>query len=183
MSEDGQLLLDYACKGDVKALSTLVVGHAKMLMAYLRGFAPSEDDAEDAFQETWLRVIRSCRDYRGGSVRAYLMSVAHSVVVDKFRRARQTESIDSAEEGLVVSEVADERPLPNEVFEAQVASEEIREAVCELPDGPREVLLMRVEGELSYQEISEALGVPSGTAKYWMHQAIVGLKKLFGVKP
>lgn len=184
MSDDGQLLLDYARTGDVKALSALVVGHAKMLTAYLRGFAPSEDDAEDAFQETWLRVIRSCRDYRGGSVRAYLLSIAHSVVFDSFRRTRQTESLDSDdEEGLAVSEMADEGSLPNEAVEVQAAYEEIREAVRGLPDGPREVLLMRVEGELSYREIAEVLGVPNGTAKYWMHQAVLGLRKLLGVKP
>ena len=32
-------------------------------------------------------------------------------------------------------------------------------------------------------EIAEVLGVPNGTAKYWMHQAVLGLRKLLGVKP
>ena len=49
-----------------------------------------------------------------------------------------------------------------------------------LPEGPRTVLLLRIEGELSFREIAGELNIPLGTALTWMHAATVRLRKLLG---
>ena len=183
MSDDGQLLLDYARGGDVKALSALVVAHERWLLAFLRGFTSSDQDAEDAFQETWMRVIKSCGSYRGGSVRAYLARIARSATIDRFRRAgRPMESLDAVDDdgGSLSETLADGAPSPAGVFESAATSEDVRRAVRTLPRGPREVLLMRIEGELPFKEIADVLGVPLGTALTWMHTATVRLRRLLG---
>jgi len=66
MPDDSQLLLDYARGGRLESLAALVDRHSKWLVAFLRGLLPTEADAEDAAQETWLRVIRFGETYRGG---------------------------------------------------------------------------------------------------------------------
>lgn len=183
MPDDRQLLLDYARHGDVKSLSALVVGNAKWLTAYLRGMSPSEADAEDAFQATWEKVIRSCGSYRGGSVRAYLTRVARSVTIDRFRRDRLTTvSADAVgDSGESVAEtLADEAPTPGEAFESSATAEDVRRAIQTLPEGQREVVLMRIEGELSFKEIAELMGIPLGTALTWMHNATIRLKEILG---
>ena len=178
MGESGQFLLDYAREGDVKALSTLVLHTSKPLMAYFRGMTPSEADAEDAFQECWMRVIRSCRSYRGGSVLAYLMRIARSVVIDRFRkRGAQTVSIDGEESEGIESRMAAESPTPAFACERSANMEAVREAVRALPERQREVLLLRIEGELSFKEIAKELGIPLGTALTWMYAATGKLKK------
>lgn len=182
MTDDARLLLDYAKRGDVKSLSSLVVRHSKWLAAYLRGSTSVEADAEDAVQEVWVRVIRSCGSYRGGSVRAYLARIARSVAIDRFRRGRPMVSVDATDgEGAVLAEtLADGAPAPNAAFESRATSEDVRRAVRALPENQREVLLMRIEAELSFKEISETMGIPLGTALTWMHAATVRLKKELG---
>lgn len=183
MSDDGQLLLDYVRRGDVSSLSTLVERHARWLTAYLRSAVPTEADADDVFQEVWFKVIRTCGNYRGGSVRAYLATVARSVVVDRFRRNRQqTVSLDAeGEEGSGLLETLDggSEP-PDAAFETRATSEDIRLAVRALPPGPRDVLMMRIEGGLSFREIAASMGIPLGTALTWMRTATKRLEKMLG---
>lgn len=183
MRDDAQLLGAYAHGGDVPSLSELVVRHERWLLAYLRGLVPNAADAEDAFQETWMRVIRSCGSYRGGSVRAYLVRIARSVVIDRFRRAgAPAVSLDAADEsgGSPADGLADSAPTPDVACVFRAAAEDVRTAVRALPARQREVLLMRIEGELAFREIAELLGVPQGTALTWMHQATLRLKRILG---
>ncbi|MGN0833994.1 MAG: RNA polymerase sigma factor [Kiritimatiellia bacterium] len=185
MTEDGQQLLAYARRGDVMSLSALVVRNTTWLKAFLRGLTASDVEAEDAFQEVWVRVIKGCRSFRGGSVRAYLARIARTVVIDRFRRnGRPTCSLDAVgENGVSLAEtLVDGAPSPSAVLELRGTAEEVRRAVRTLPEGPRTVLLMRIEGELSFREIAEELGIPLGTALTWMHVATVRLRKSLGGK-
>ena len=170
-------MLDYARHGDVKSLSALVARHSRWLLAYLRGLSPTEADAEDATQETWMRIIRSCGSYRGGSVRAYLTKIAHSVAIDRFRRKGETVSVEAGEIAPLVETLADDAPGPDERFECHATADDVRRAVRLLPEGQREVLLMRIEGELPFREIAEIMGIPLGTALTWMHMATRQLRE------
>ena len=76
--------------------------------------------------------------------------------------------------------VAAEGPAPGEEFESQATSDDVRRAVSSLPEGPRQVLLMRVEGELSFREIAAELAIPLGTALTWMRSATLKLRKMLG---
>ena len=185
MADDSQLLARYANEGDVGSLSALVAAHTRWLMAYLRGALPAESDAEDAFQETWMRVIRFCGAYRGGSVRAYLARVARSVVTDRFRCGGPPSiSLDAAsDDGDAPSaDLADGAPAPDESFELRATSEDVRRAVRALPGRLRDVVLLRIEGELKFQEIADELEVPLGTVLTWMRSATARLKKTLGEK-
>lgn len=181
MADETQLLLDYARRGDVESLSAFVVSSTRGLMGYLRGMTPTDADAEDAFQECWIRVIKSAGFFRGGSARAYLMRIAHAVVIDRFRRrGAPTVSMDSDEATALSESLADDALSPAETVELRNGLDDVRRAVRGLPDGPREVLLMRIEGELSYRQIAEQLGIPIGTALTWMHVATVRLRRSLG---
>lgn len=179
MAEDSDLLLAYSRRGDVSSLSALVRRHAVWMQALLRSLLPTAADAEDAFQESWARVIRSAGGYRGGSVRAYLAAVARSAAIDRRRRMGKTFSLDADGES-ERREIPDPSPSPGERFESKATSEDVRRAVWALPEGPRQVLLLRVEGELSFREIALELGVPLGTALTWMRTATLKLRELLG---
>ena len=182
MPDDAQLLEAYARRGDVESLSALVSRHAVWLKALLRGLLPGASDAEDAFQEVWVRVIQSAGTYRGGSVRAYLARIARSAVVDRHRRELPTVSLDiPAEDGETpLEDLPDERPGTVGELAARASAEEIRNAVRDLPPGPRQVLLLRVEAGLSFNEIADQLGVPMGTALGWMRAASAQMRKRLG---
>ena len=183
MPDDRQLLEAYSRRGDLESLSALVAAHSTRLLALLRGLLPSKEDAEDALQETWMRVIRFCGSYRGGSVRAYLAQVARSVAMDRFRdRGVPPVSLDAGDEASPAADLADGAPAPNATFELRATSEDIRRAVRALPARWREVVLLRIEAELTFQEIADQLGIPLGTALTWMRAATLRLRKTLGEK-
>ena len=182
MEEDSQLLLDYARRGDVQSLAALVRRHATWMQALLRGMLPVAADVDDVFQETWMRVIRAASRYRGGLVKPYLATVARSAAIDHMRRTRATVSLDDEEgEGAdVAATVAAEGLAADEAFESRATADDVRRAVKTLPEGPRQVLLMRIEGGLSFREIADELAVPIGTALTWMRSATLKLRKMLG---
>ena len=182
MEEDEKLLLEYSRCGDVKSLAALIRRHSTWMQALLRGMLPSVADADDAFQESWMKVIRSAKSYRGGKVKSYLAVVARSVAIDHMRREHGFVSLDAEEgEGHTVAVTASAaEPTPGEMLEHKMTSEDVRRAVRALPERMRQVLLMRIEGDLSFKEIADALGVPLGTALTWMHNATIKLRKMLG---
>ena len=182
MEEDAQLLFAYARRGDVQSLAALVRRHATWMQALLRGMLPVAADVDDVFQETWMRVIRAAPRYRGGMVKPYLATVARSAAIDHLRRTRAVVSLDDEEgEGAAAAATAAaEGPAPGEAFESQATSDDVRRAVGTLPVGPRQVLLMRVEGGLSFREIASELAIPLGTALTWMRSATLKLRRMLG---
>ena len=181
MGEDAELMLSY-CRGDVSSLAALVNRHSAWMQALLRGLLPTAADAEDAFQDTWVRIIRSAGRYRGGSVKAYLAAVARSAAIDRLRRSGRMTSLDAdCDDDMAAAEqIPDESPSPSERFESKATAEDVRQAVKSLPDGPRQVLLLRIEGEVPFKEIAAELGIPLGTALTWMRYATTKLRKTLG---
>lgn len=162
------------------SIPALVAEHGKWLMAFLRGLAG--EDAEDAFQETWMRLLRSRVELRGETVKAYLVKTARSVAIDRLRRRHPAESLDVVDERgeSAAEEIADPSPGPAERFESKATAREVREAVAELPFNWRQVVLMRIEGEMEFKDIASELGVPLGTVLTWMHRATDELKRKIG---
>lgn len=162
------------------SIPALVAEHGKWLMAFLRGLAG--EDAEDAFQETWMRLLRSRVELRGETVKAYLVKTARSVAIDRLRRRHPAESLDVVDERgeSAAEEIADPSPSPAERFESKATAREVREAVAELPFNWRQVVLMRIEGEMEFKDIASELGVPLGTVLTWMHRATDELKRKIG---
>lgn len=182
MDEDAELLLSYGRGGDVSSLAALVDRHSVWMQAFLRGLLPTAADVDDTFQETWIRVIRSAGGYRGGNVRAYLATVARSAAIDRLRREGRMTSLDVDDNGEIsaAEQIPDESPSPSERFESKANAEDVRQAVRSLPEGPRQVLLLRIEGEVPFKEIAATLGVPLGTALTWMHYATLKLREMLG---
>lgn len=113
--------------------------------------------AEDAAQETFIRAWQHLPGYRPRSpFRNWLYRIATNVARDALRRERETVDADS------ISLVA-HIDGPEAVMEGQERGERVRQAVLALPPASRSVLVLREYEGLSYREIAETLGIPSGT--------------------
>lgn len=181
MSEDAELLMAYAHRGDVQSLSALVVRHSPWMSAMLRAMLPA-GEVEDALQDAWLKVIRFARNFRGNGLKSYLGSIARSVAVDRLRKGGRLVSLDAvAEDGEESRQPPiDGSPTPDERFVSTATKEEVYRAVGELAEGPRQVLLLRIEAEMSFREIADELRIPLGTALTWMRTATLQLRKTLG---
>ncbi len=168
---------------DGAQLRALVASHGKWLLAFLRGLLGDAAEADDAFQDVWLRLAKSSRPFRGSGERAYLAKLARSVAIDRFRRSHPTESLDAGDDDAgvpAVETLSDDSPTPSERFESNATAAEVRAAVSRLPLRQRQVVLMRIEGEMEFREIAAELNVPLGTALTWMHKAMQTLKRDLG---
>jgi len=179
-TSDADLLFAYS-RGDVPALDCLVGRYRQAFFSWFLGMTGSRADAEDLFQDLWVRVIRNAGRFENVSFRAWLWQIARNLLID-FRRKRKPDvSLDAADD-------EDDHPLldqlvapgrgPAEDLELTDLAMRAMRAVGQLPAIQREIFLMRVQGGLSFNEIAEMLKIPLNTALGRMHDATTKLRGL-----
>lgn len=178
--EDEQLMLA-AKAGRLEALEELVKRYERKLYGFLAKWLRNGADAEEAFQEIWLRVFESRLRYEPkAKFSTWLFRIATNHCIDRSRKFRPTvataeERTDFEEEG-VTHVVEDPRQSPQLAAERGELSAALRGAVDALPEGQKQVFLL-AEGEgMDYREVGEILGIPVGTVKSRMHHACATLQ-------
>jgi RNA polymerase sigma-70 factor (ECF subfamily) len=121
-------------------------------------------DAEDAAQETFVRVLKNLHRWDPGrDFVPWLLAIAGN----RCRTALAARKRRPTSE-LAVEWVADDRP---DQRPAEQLAEEVHLALAELRPEYRQAFLLFHDHELSYPEIAEAMSVPLGTIKTWVHRA------------
>jgi len=177
---DEQLLASYL-SGDEAAFGVLVRRYQRSLHQFLFRFLGDAALAEDVFQETFLQVAGSARQFNPQrTFRPWLFTIAANKARDALRsRARQkTADLDAAvdrsdaEGAQFMDFLASDEPLPLERLETLDAARIAREVVAAMPERLRLVLVLSYFQGLAYQEIAEILAVPLGTVKSRLHAAV-----------
>ncbi|MCC7374165.1 MAG: sigma-70 family RNA polymerase sigma factor [Verrucomicrobiales bacterium] len=139
--------------------------------------------AEDVVQEAFARVFSHRRDYEpGGRFSTWIWRITVNLCHDDLRRRqRRPESpwpIDEVEregvegEGMPAVEWAAERPAPDEAVATLERAEAVRRAVLRLPEPYRVVVALRHYEGLRFHEVATILGIPEGTAKSRLAEAL-----------
>jgi RNA polymerase sigma-70 factor (ECF subfamily) len=149
--------------------------HGAALVLFARQWVSSRDDAEDAVQEGFVRFWRS--RHRATDPVAYLYACVRRCILDLRRgRSRQTRR-----------EKAAARPEAESLFAGTLEQDERRTAIAAalrtLPEDQREVLVMKIWGELSFPQIAEALRIPSNTAASRYRYALARLRAQLAEEP
>jgi len=175
-------LLNAFRHGDVQALDELVARYQSSLHGYLRAMTGSSADADDVFQETWMRVIRNPGSFRGGAFNAWLWRIARNLLVDRLRRRKPVVSLDDADpdHASLIETIPAAGPQPCEEVEETEIARRVAAAVAVLPPDQRDVFLLRMQGGLSFSEIAALRRVPLNTALGRMHYAIQRLRRELG---
>jgi RNA polymerase sigma-70 factor, ECF subfamily len=143
----------------LQQLETLYRDTAPALLRYFRRQSALAGVAEDLLHDTFIRAMAQADRMRMAvSPRAYLFGIARHVGSDARRRSRVTEEIGEVAAEPVAA--GDER------------LEQMRGAIAALPEAQRETLLLRLQQELSYEEIAEVLQIPVGTVRSRLHLAV-----------
>ena len=154
----------------VKELEELYRAHGPALLIYLRGQAGQPGVAEDLLQETFLQAIRCIgRMDDVVSPRAWLFAIARNMTISAWRRRRKTSTLPD--------EIATAAP----VYE-DARRETMRQAIAALPEKLRETLKLKLRDDLSYEEIAAVLGIPVGTVRSRLHNAVQQLRETLGPK-
>jgi len=178
---DAELLFAFR-KGDVAALDALVGRYQRQLHGYLRAMTGSWADADDLFQETWIRVVRNPGSFRGGAFNAWLWRIARNLLIDRLRRFKPVVSLDDTTgEGTAYAERTPAvGPEPGALAEAAELGRLIAVAVERLSPDQRDVFLLRTQAGLSFNEIAKLRRVPLNTALGRMHYAMQRLRQELG---
>ena len=185
-ASDTDLLLAYA-GGNEKAFSLIVSRYKNKLFAFLFQMTRSRVDAEDLFQETFVRVHRFSKEFdKTREFRPWLFAIAVNVARDFFRKKSRTpillESNLTAEgQQSVLSEtVCTKKNIePIQKIVNQQVKSSVQDIVETMPADLREALVLSYFAELPYSDISIILNIPVGTVKSRVNRAIKKLAEKF----
>lgn len=176
---DSELMGAYV-KGASKAFYALESRYQRQLFAWLVSSLSNRSDAEDLYQDIWLKIIKNAVSFKDVSFKAWMWKIARNRVIDFRRKKRPDLTLD-------VTFNEDDQPLVDRIQSldvgpaTQVENDDLTQKVLtivdQLPPAQREVFLLRVQAHLTFNEIAENLNIPLNTALGRMHDAMNKVKK------
>ena len=177
-------MLDFKA-GDEHAFQNLFDKYKSRVITYCYRFCNSRAVAEELAQETFLKVYKAARGYRPKArFSTWLYKIATNVCLNEIRRPvyrNRAESLDGATDNeapaMVSKPMANRQERPDTLFESQEQQLLVRQAMEQLPEKQRAALLLRIEGEFSYNEIGQQINRSENHVKTLIHRGRQRLKK------
>ncbi len=173
-------------KGNDSAFDILLGRHQAYIYSYILFLVKDSDVANDFFQETFHRAIVAIRSHKyqtSGKFSAWLMRIAHNLVIDK---SRESETNYTVRENQVKPKALNSLRLSEATREDEIIDHQKRESIRHLldylPTPQREVVIMRFYDDLSFKEIAQQTGVSINTSLGRMRYALINLRKLIQEK-
>jgi RNA polymerase sigma factor (sigma-70 family) len=135
----------------------------------------NEQDAQDVVQEAYLRAFRSFGGFRGTNGRAWLLTIVRNTAYTLLKKNRTADLTTAFDEEIHAT--GDESVSPATVLEHAEDAELIKNAMDGLPAEFREILILRHQENLSYNEIGDILKIPIGTVMSRLARARGKLKQ------
>jgi len=181
---DYELIKQYI-SGDSQCLEALINRHKNKVYSYIVMNVRDRELAEDLFQDTFIKVVRSIDSGTytdDGKFLPWVMRIAHNLVIDYYRRAKHmpTISTDAQEYNPIDLMGARESSAEDKLVRRQQIAE-LKQYIRQLPSEQRDVVLYRCEYDMSFKEIAEYTGVSINTALGRMRYAIINLRKMMKV--
>ena len=179
---DEQLAMSYI-EGNNRAFDELLSRTQSKLYSYIMFVVHDRETADDVFQETFVKVITKLHQKQyvpSGKFGAWLMRIAHNVMMDLYRNNKSDKVVDAANNN-DLSNFAN-----NGLLDASIESQfvntqvmrDVQKMMNNLPAPPREVVYMRFYQEMSFKEIAETTGVSINTSLGRMRYAILNLRRM-----
>jgi len=174
-----------ACRrGDPEAFAGLVASFGPQLQRYFLRSVGSAGQADDLLQELFVRLLEKIKYYRDdGHFEHWLFRIAANLVRDqhrkvKRRRTRAFSEISDDEDADAALHLADSGEEPGHHLEQAEQVDRLQEALMQLPELDRQIILARHYGGLGFRELAEQFQVPLGTALAKVHRGLKQLRRL-----
>lgn len=178
--DDAALIHQYI-NGSESALEVLINRHQLRIFNFINSKVLNRVAAEDIFQETFIKVIKTlkCGKYNEeGKFLPWVMRISHNLVIDFFRKNKRIPLYENRDEFDIFQRIGDEsQNIEGELIDQQVV-EDLQKLIVSLPEDQKEVLIMRLYRDMSFKEIAESTGVSINTALGRMRYAVLNLRKL-----
>ena len=179
---DEELALAYI-DGNNGAFDLLLSRNQSKLFSYILFVVHDHDKAEDIFQETFVKVITKLHQGKyttSGKFSAWIMRIAHNVIMDKYRDTR-TQNIVEPAAGNDLSNIKSGDILDSNIEEHFINEQvlkDVKKMMNLLPATQREGVFMRFYQEMSFKEIAETTGVSINTSLGRMRYAILNMRRM-----
>ncbi|MEC9373468.1 MAG: sigma-70 family RNA polymerase sigma factor [Planctomycetota bacterium] len=181
---DEQLLVDHRT-GDPNAFRILMERYHDDLLRFLIRFMGDRQAAEDVFQEAFLQIHASSESFdESRRFKPWLFTIAANKGRDHHRKSARrptlglSATLGGEDEGRSFVDLMEVDVAPPEsAMDARERDRLVQEAVDELPDHYREILLLAYFQKMSYSQIADILEIPLGTVKSRLHAAVAAFAK------
>ena len=160
-----------AARADLTQFAPLYERYFPRVYTYCLRRVEHAEAAEDLTSLIFTRALTHLHEYRGGSAAAWLFRIAHNAVANHYRDRRVHVSLEHSE-----MDVADENAAPGERMEQAEQQQAMRDLMTGLPDDQRELLALKLAGELTAEEIGAVLGKKAGAVRVELHRIIKRLR-------
>jgi RNA polymerase sigma-70 factor (ECF subfamily) len=167
---------------DAGLIDQLILRYQHRLLRYLLYLTSNREQAEDLFQEVWMRVLLRGSQFNGKArFDTWLFTVARNLVID-LRRKRTMSSLDEMfesageEDRPGISEIAAEGPTPFDQYASGEDRNRLAVALMQMEPLYREVLVLRFHEDLSLEEISHVTRAPLSTVKSRLYRGLASMK-------
>ncbi len=184
-----EVLIRRYCRGETAAFEALLSRYRRQLFTYLLRSVGDRSDAEELYQDVWMRVIGRAEAFREESKFAtWLYAIARNRCVDHQRRMRLRthSSLDSPKPGDAeqVAPLVERLPSLGPTVESEAIGREAQKRIVEsveaLPAPQREVFLLRELQGLTFDQIAEIVEASPNTVKSRMRYALERLREAMG---
>ena len=169
-------------EGEQSSFEILISRHKDKVYTYILLMVKKEYLAQDIFQETFIKVVKSLhagKYQENGKFISWVIRISHNLIIDHFRKEKQmkTFSNDDYETDIFNSSRFSDNTIEEDIIHDQIMSD-VRSLVDLLPDEQKEVILLRHFLGLSFKEIAEQTNVSINTALGRMRYALINMRKL-----
>lgn len=176
---DEALMAAYA-QGNVKAFEKLYGRHKDPLLRYFIRQLDARAIAEELFQETWQSLIKNSANYKSSAkFTTYLYTIAHSRLVDYYRKAGRAQFDSMNENEQAEQYEADVSDEPEFQINAAELKAQLGDALNALSSEQKSVFLLKYEAGMSVPEIAQVLGQNPEAIKSRLRYCIANLKGFF----
>ena len=177
-------LVKHYLSGNTHALEILINKHRDRIYLYIISKVKIQSLAEDIFQDTFLKVIKSLKKGKyneQGKFLPWVMRIAHNLVIDHFRKSKRISIIQNLKKDNDF-DVLNLISAESKNFEKNILKKEqfkeLNYIIDKLPEDQKEVLIMRYYEDLSFKEIADKTNVSINTSLGRMRYALINLRKI-----
>ena len=173
-----------AQKGEPEAFTWLLQEYGPRLLAYFRRFSGSPTDAEDLLQDLFVRLVTKIGNYHHeGRFEHWLFRVGANLARDQARQRRRhgkTVSLDAprSDTDSWAGTLASQEKTPEQKLLHAEQLDQLQEALKQLSDVDRRIILLRHYGHLSFKELAQHFQMPIGTVLAKVHRSLKRLNRI-----
>lgn len=176
LSDEDRILIERCLKGDEKAYEEILCKYRNTVFSICVRMVRNRSAAEDISQEVFIRVFSALGRYDPSyPFSAWLNRITSNLCIDFLRREKdRTVSLDrpvGGDDDDLFMQIPSTSAGPDREMESKEMMAVLEEALATIPEHYRIIVILRHQEQRSYEEISDALGIPLGTVKARIHRA------------